>query len=153
MPFILLLTQTSTVNRGPNHHHHLVLQVAPETLTETRARCAALTARLTPEGEARHQVLIAIEEAVQNVIRHGYRPEELPGRLELTAWREGGDLILELRDYAKPADLARIRPRSWDPARPGGLGLQLIRAAMDDVEYAHAPDGDGNILLMRKHLG
>jgi len=141
------------VNRGPHHHHHLVLRVAPETLTEARARCAALTAGLTPEGEIRHQVLIAIEEAVQNIIRHGYRPEELPGRLELTAWREGGDLVLELRDYAKPADLARIRPRAWDPAQPGGLGLQLIRAAMDDVQYAHAPDGDGNILLMRKHLG
>lgn len=152
MPLILPLRPTSTVNREPNHYH-LVLQVAPETLTEARACCAALTAGLTPEGEVRHQVLIAIEEAVQNVIRHGYRPEELPGRLELTAWREGDDLILKLRDYAKPVDLARIRPRAWDPAQPGGLGLQLIRAAMDDVQYAHAPDGDGNILLMRKHLG
>jgi anti-sigma regulatory factor (Ser/Thr protein kinase) len=98
-------------------------------------------------------VLIAIEEAVQNVIRHGYQPEELPGRLEVTAWCEGGDLVLKVRDYAQPADLAHIRPRAWDPARPGGLGLHLIQAAMDEVHYTHAPDGEGNILLMRKHLG
>lgn len=130
----------------------LALSVGPENLSEVRSRVAALTGGLTADQTVRNHVLLAVEEAVQNIIRYGYRPEDLPGRLEVTAWREDGDLVVELRDYAKPADLAHIRPRGWDPARPGGLGLRLIHAAMDAVDYSHAPGGDGNLLRLRKHL-
>lgn len=131
----------------------LSLRVGPENLSEVRARLTALTEDLTSDPTVRNHVLLAIEEAVQNIVRYAYRPEELPGRLEVTAWHEGGDLVFELRDYARPADLARIRPRGWDPARPGGLGLRLISAAMDEASYSHAPGGDGNLLRLRKHLG
>ena len=131
----------------------LTLDVSPENLSEARASLNRLVEELIDDRDAGNHVLLAIDEAIQNILRYGYRSEELPGKLEVTAWREGGDLIFELRDYAEPADLERIRPRAWDPARPGGLGLRLIHAAMDEVTYSHAPGGDGNILRLRKHLG
>jgi serine/threonine-protein kinase RsbW len=140
------------LDRGQGRHH-LTFRVGPENLSEVRNQVAAMTAMLTSDASIQNHVLVAIEEAVQNIIRYGYRPEELPGRLEVTAWREERDLVFELRDYAQPADLAQIRLRGWDPARPGGLGLRLIRAAVDDVKYSHAPGGDGNLLRLRKHLG
>lgn len=106
---------------------------------------------LATDQTLRNHVLLAVEEAVQNIVRYGYQPEELPGRIEVSAWREGGDLVVELRDYAAPFNPGQIRPRAWDPARPGGLGLRLIHAAMDEVTYTHAPEG-GNLLRLRKHL-
>lgn len=130
----------------------LSLRVGLDNLSEARGRVAALIGVLIADESLRYHFLLAIEEAVQNVVRHGYPPEQLPGRLDLSAWREGGDLIVELRDYAPPADPATIRPRGWDPARPGGLGLRLIQAAMDEVCYSHAPAGDGNLLRLRKRL-
>lgn len=131
----------------------IALEVDADNLSEVRARIAAVAERMIPDRRERLEVLLAVEEAVQNVIRYAYAPEELPGRLEATAWLEGDDFIIELRDHAAPVDLGDIRPRSWDPEHPGGLGLRLIRASMDDVRYDHAPGGTGNILRMRKHLG
>lgn len=133
--------------------YHLSLSVAPQTLSEVRARFAALMEQLRLGKEFTQHVLIAVEEAVQNIVRHGYRPDEWPGRLDVAVWCEEGSLVVELRDYARPAALADIHPRSWNPDRPGGLGLRLINAAMDEAHFSHAPDGRGNILLMRKQLG
>ncbi len=132
---------------------HFTLDVTPETLSNVRALFTALAERLALGSDITHKVLIAIDEAVQNVVRHGYRPAELPGRLDVTITREDDELVFELRDYAAPADLAAIRPYPPDLDRPGHFGMHLIRAAMDDVRYSHAPDGNGNVLLMRKRLG
>lgn len=137
---------------GGDRQYRLTLWVGLENLSEIRSQVADLTAVFTPDQTIRNHVLLAIEEAVQNIVRYGYQPEELPGRLDVAARREGRDLVVELRDYANPADLTHIRPRRWDPARPGGLGLRLIHAAMDEVEYFHVPSGDGNLLRLRKHL-
>lgn len=128
------------------------LRVGPENLSEVRRHASVMMAELGLEQSIRDHVLLAVDEAVQNVVRYGYRPEELPGRIALSAWRENGDLLVEMRDYALPFDLGDIKPRPWDPARPGGLGLKLIHAAMDEVIYSHAPNGEGNLLRMRKRL-
>lgn len=131
----------------------ITLRIAPDNLAEVRTTLAEVVRKFTSDTLATHHVLLALDEAVQNILRYGYRAEELPGRLDVKAWRQGDDLVVELRDYAKPADLSRIRPRIWDPERPGGLGLPLMLASMDEVRYTHAPEGSGNILVMRKRLG
>lgn len=130
----------------------VTLWAKPENLAEIRHRVAAMMVRFVRNPRPRNHILLAIEEAVQNIVRYAYRPEELPGRIDLSAWREGVDVVVELRDFAAPSNLDNIRPRVWDPSRPGGLGLRLMRAAMDDVVYSPAPGGDGNCLRMRKHI-
>lgn len=128
------------------------LRVGPENLSDVRHQASVMMIRLGLSQSMMDYVLLAVEEAVQNVIRYGYRPEDLPGRIALSAWRENDDLLFEIRDYALPVDFSEIRPRSWNPSHPGGLGLKLIYAAMDEVIYLHAPNGEGNLLRMRKHL-
>jgi len=128
------------------------LRVGPENLSEVRQQASVMMAKLGLNQSISDHVLLAVDEAVQNVVRYGYRPEELPGRIALSAWRENGDLLVEMRDYALPFNAGDIRPRPWNPVRPGGLGLKLIYAAMDEVIYSHAPNGEGNLLRMRKHL-
>lgn len=128
------------------------LRVGPENIADVRYQASVMMMQLGLNQSVMDHVLLAVEEAVQNIIRYGYRPDELPGRIALSAWREKSDLLLEIRDYALPVNITEIRPRSWNPTRPGGLGLKLIYAAMDEVSYLHAPDGKGNLLRMRKHL-
>ncbi len=100
-----------------------------------------------------HTIALAVAEVLQNVVRHAYRPDELPGWLSLTLERQGDVLVVEVRDAARPVDPKTIRPRPWDPAKPGGLGLRLIHAAMDEVVHTPGPDGWGNVITLRKRLG
>lgn len=134
-------------------HYRLSLLVSPDTLGENRVSLTAMVRHFTSDGETTNHLLLAFEEALQNIVRYGYRPEQWPGSVEVDAWLEGRDLVVKFRDFAAPADLDRIKPREWDPSHPGGLGMRLILASMDDVRYTHAANGDGNVLLMRKHLG
>jgi sigma-B regulation protein RsbU (phosphoserine phosphatase) len=96
-------------------------------------------------------VVMAVDEACQNVIRHAYagNPE---GTIELRIEREGDALVVSLIDYAPRVDPAEVRGRDLDELRPGGLGTHLIRSAMDEVEFRPPPPGCGNLLRMVKRL-
>lgn len=88
------------------------------------AQAAGLRCRLDlPESsdarpvhaEARHQIVLALKEAVHNAVKHAQASE-----LRLRAAVDGGRLALELQDDG----------RGFDPSagRPGGLGLGSLRA-------------------------
>ncbi len=93
-------------------------------------------------------IVLAVDEACQNVIRHayGHDPE---GEIEMEIRRNGGELIILLRDFAETVDPETIKPRDLDDVRPGGLGTHFINEIMDSVEWL-APDGGGNLLKLVK---
>jgi anti-sigma regulatory factor (Ser/Thr protein kinase) len=100
------------------------------------------------------KMVLAVDEALCNVIKHGYkgeggRPIELTFDTELEAGREG--LEIRVRDYGCQVDPSAIRGRDLGEVRPGGLGVHIIRSLMDEVEYARA-EGGGMRLRMRKYL-
>ncbi len=97
-------------------------------------------------------VVIAVDEACQNVIRHAYGGGE-GGEIELEITRLDGDLVLYLRDYADPIDVSKVKPRDLDDLRPGGLGTHFINEVMDEVEFMPSPTDGGNLLKMVKHIG
>jgi anti-sigma regulatory factor (Ser/Thr protein kinase) len=93
----------------------------------------------------------AVDEAVTNIIVHGYRGE--PGAIELTAELIGDDIVITIEDRG-----ALFDPRSMpvpdltippDRRRPGGMGVHLIRLAMDSVDHRPRPGG-GNILRLTR---
>jgi sigma-B regulation protein RsbU (phosphoserine phosphatase) len=96
-------------------------------------------------------VVMAVDEACQNVIRHAYRGDP-DGVIELEVRRAGDELQIAVRDFAPPVDPARIQPRRLEELRPGGLGTHLIRTAMDHTEMGRPPSGPGNLLRMVKKL-
>jgi anti-sigma regulatory factor (Ser/Thr protein kinase) len=96
-------------------------------------------------------VVMAVDEACQNVIRHAYRGDP-DGVIELEVRHAEGELQIEVRDFAPPVDPARIQPRRLEELRPGGLGTHLIRSAMDHTELRRPSSGPGNLLRMVKKL-
>jgi sigma-B regulation protein RsbU (phosphoserine phosphatase) len=96
-------------------------------------------------------VVVALDEACQNVIRHAYGRER-SGDIELAIERDGDCLVFLLTDWAPPIDPARIQPRDLDDVRPGGLGTHLIREVMDAADFVEAPSGCGNLLRMVKRI-
>ncbi len=96
-------------------------------------------------------IVIAVDEANQNVIRHAYKGAP-NGQVVLDISRENDDIVLHLRDFAEKVDVSRIKPRDLDDIRPGGLGTHFIREVMDEVEFISPPDGTGNLLRMKKRI-
>lgn len=96
-------------------------------------------------------VVLAVDEACQNVIRHAYSGRE-DGEAILTLGLRAGVLEIELTDRAPLADLEAIKPRDLDDVRPGGLGTHFMVSIMDHVEYAHLSDGSGNVLRMTRKI-
>jgi len=114
-----------------------------------------------PDSQA-CQIALAVDEALINVIRHGY-DKDPDGRIwvavtPLAATGEGVEgLRVVIQDEGRQVDPASIRGRSLDDIRPGGLGVHIIREVMDEVLYEKRHDvgshGDlGMRLSMVKRL-
>ena len=93
-------------------------------------------------------VVLAIDEACANVIRHALSGDSKP--VKLTCNLVGGRLSVVLRDYGKACDPALIRGRDLDEIQPGGLGVHIINRVFDRVEYA--PQSEGTRLTLEKFL-
>lgn len=145
-----------TVADRDGHQDRVVWQetvpVTAERLAGLRVRMREIGADLGIDDESVAMLVLAMDEAIQNIIRHGYR-ETGTGPVDIKVSEAGGVLQIRLEDRAPPADLAAIRPRDLDELRPGGLGTHFIRTIMDEVTYSHAEDGTGNVLVMRWRFG
>ncbi len=114
-----------------------------EKMLECATRCGC------SEALAR-DIVIAVDEACQNIVRHAYAGQGGPAVLECRL--VGGDLEILLSDSAPAVDPATIKPRDLDDIRPGGLGVHFIRTVMDTVEFQPSPTGVGNLLRMTKKV-
>lgn len=129
----------------------LDLPARAERLGELRVALRAAFARAAIEPVASERLVLAINEAVCNVIRHAYAGRD-DGALHLRIERARGVLRMHLRDAAPPVDPSRICPRDLDECRPGGLGINFIDATMDSWRLRPLRSRAGNVLTMNKRL-
>jgi serine/threonine-protein kinase RsbW len=119
----------------------------PELLCVVRGALSCLTERLEfPEPEC-HAVVLAVDEALTNIMRHAYQGQrERPIKVRFRRIQvacEGtsqGALEIVLLDEGTPVERNKLRPQSLQRApieevRPGGLGLHFVRESMDKVEF------------------
>lgn len=96
----------------------------------------------------------AVDEAVSNILLHGYQGQAGPLRLDIG--RKGADLWIRLRDEAPPFDPTQVPPPDSTiplPLRPpGGLGLPLIRQAIDELRYRPLPDTGNELTLIKRDV-
>lgn len=97
-------------------------------------------------------LLLVIDEAVTNVIIHGY--DDLEGVVELHMEGEGDAVIIRIRDRAKTFDASNINAPQLDTAlkdRPfGGMGIFLIKKMTDEAEFLPLPGGGNEIRLVKR---
>jgi sigma-B regulation protein RsbU (phosphoserine phosphatase) len=89
----------------------------------------------------RGRIVLAVDEAVTNIIRHTYAGSEDQSIL-LTASISDGHLRFHLRDYGPPVDPAALKGRELEDIKPGGLGLHLLKSVFSQVEHEPLPDGN-----------
>lgn len=98
------------------------------------------------------QIALAVDEALINVIRHGYE-KRTDGRIWVSVQPLSGDppegLRVVVEDEAKQVDPSTIRGRSLEDIRPGGLGVHIIREVMDEVVYEKRADVGMRLILTK----
>jgi anti-sigma regulatory factor (Ser/Thr protein kinase) len=94
------------------------------------------------------EVVLAVHEALANVLKHGYGGDRRgPVTVRVRADEEALDVLIV--DSCPPVSPDKICARDWDDRRPGGMGVPLIRRVMDVVEHRPRP-GRGNVLHLRR---
>jgi len=131
------------------------LKLVRRAVSETSTACGF-------SHEQCQDLVLAVDEACQNVVRHAYggvnrgdrseRGDQSQGDIAVDLRREKGSFVILIRDYAPAVDVKKIKPRDLDDVRPGGLGVHFIREVMDTVEHLPPPDGQGNLLRLIKAI-
>lgn len=96
-------------------------------------------------------IVMAVDEACQNVIRHAYGGD-CDGDISIELRQRSDAMIILIRDFADPVDVSKIKPRDLDDIRPGGLGTHLIQQVMDEVDFLPPPIDGGNLLRLVKEI-
>ena len=99
--------------------------------------------------EQRH-ISLGVTEGITNVMRHGYRGST-DGRIDVRLEAPNGVFRIEIQDYGEFVDPGVIRSRALEDVRPGGLGVHLMHATMDTVDYRKNERG-GTTLTMVKRI-
>ena len=102
-------------------------------------------------GECISQIVMAVDEACQNIIRHAYLGDP-SGEIVVDIRRDDDAIAIHLLDFAAPVDVSRIKPRSLDELKPGGLGTHFIQECMDESGFLTPPAGAGNCLRLIKKI-
>jgi serine/threonine-protein kinase RsbW len=104
-------------------------------------------------GDGAGELLLAVDEAVSNVMMHGAPSGEADIEVQFT--RDPAALSVVIRDDAPLYDPTQ----SGDPGaidsplernQPGGFGLVQIRRLVDELSYRVTEDGRNELLLVKK---
>jgi anti-sigma regulatory factor (Ser/Thr protein kinase) len=164
-------TQTAQSPATREPHLRIELRSNPLLLSGVRELIVALAKRLGFSDDAGGQVALAVDEALCNVIRHGYQRQ--PDRpIWLSIWAEGGSwagetptatgsaggerpdaLRIVVEDEAQQVDPEAIRSRSLDEIRPGGLGVHIIKTVMDEARYEKRGPTGMRLTMVKKRVG
>lgn len=104
-----------------------------------QATAAATEAGMRPARIA--DLVVAVSEAVTNSLRHG------GGSGQVFLWRDGLELLCEIRDQGRVSDPMAGRRRPGI-AEPSGRGLWLMNQLCDLVQIRALPDGQ----VVRLHV-
>jgi len=133
----------------------IVVPATAESLKLVRRVAESASANCGFSNDATQDIVLAVDEACQNVIRHAYDGVNA-GDMIINISRNAQSLIIEIRDFAQRVDPEKIHPRDLGDVRPGGLGTHFINEVMDKVEFKVPNDGkknnEGNLLVLTKSL-
>lgn len=121
----------------------LSLSSDPLYLSGVREFLQAVASRMGFSHRACGQIALASDEAICNVIRHGY-DKRTDGPIWVHLWPttpqgEPG-LTIVIEDEARQVDPAQIKSRNLEDIRPGGLGVHIIREVMDQAVWQPRAD-------------
>ena len=130
----------------------LSVKASLENLQEIRSYIDRVGVSLGVNESALGDLRLVVDEAVTNVVIHGYG--DLDGIVDIHMEANGDSVIIRIRDRAKTFDPSHVGAPQLDTAlndRPfGGMGIFLIRKMTDEVEFQPLPGGGNELRLVKR---
>jgi anti-sigma regulatory factor (Ser/Thr protein kinase) len=132
--------------------HKLRVDPQPSAIARLNDWVAARCRAEGLPGELGGKIMLAIEEAVTNVIRYAFHGLPPPHLIEVSLEIGNDTCIAQIRDSGRPFDpTAAPAPDFSLPLErrpPGGVGIHLMRSLVDRLDYRR--DNGTNILRLEK---
>ncbi len=104
------------------------------------------------DSDVAGDLVLAVNEAVTNILLHGY--QERPGPVIVSAEADGHDLLVRLLDEAPLFDPTAVPPPDINlplEERPlGGLGIHMMRQLTDELIYRVTEDGKNELIFLKR---
>ena len=127
-------------------------QVDSSNLKHVRTFCREVFEKLNINQELKDELVLAIAEAAQNIVKHAYQNEKTNDKMEIKISVSDGHLEIGFFDKGRPVEKDKIRHRKIDDIKPGGLGTFFIQEIMDAVEFKDGKKPWINHLVLTKQL-
>jgi len=130
----------------------MTLPSDPRQICVARRAVEAFAAREGFWKEQAEQIGLALNEALANVIAHGYGGETdqvIVVSMEIAHVEGRRCLRLVVRDYGRHVDPECIKSRDLDEVRPGGLGVHIIKTVMDRADYRCISEGGMELTMLK----
>jgi serine/threonine-protein kinase RsbW len=133
----------------------LVVPARHDQLAQLATFVAVAAAEVGFDETQVNRIELAVDEACSNIIDHAYQGDSGTIQLEvdIEPQRQLTVVLIDQGESFDPEHVPAYAPcTSLDEAKIGGLGIHLMRQAMDNVCYEFGVPGIGNRLTMIKQL-
>jgi serine/threonine-protein kinase RsbW len=129
----------------------VALPLDARLLPKTRQAVSGYLEETDASPETLHDVILALDEACANVIRHAF-PGQTDGQYHVRAEVHGDEVRVAVEDHGVGLDPDRLEDDWVEPSALSGRGLAIIRTVMSSVDVQPADPEGGTRLVMRKNL-
>ncbi len=126
----------------------LTIPSHPRFLQLVRGMMTKVTGILSVPPESADDIILGVDEACSNIIRHSYMGDTT-GKIEFLITPGEKELEIIIADYGKPWTPVRLPPGEPSKIKPGGLGLYIIHQVMDQVNYHRSDKGQNTIRMVK----
>jgi serine/threonine-protein kinase RsbW len=138
----------------PPRRLELKVTSAPSNLATVRKAIESFADENGFDQKGVAEIGLCVNEAIANIIRHAYRgntnrPVHVTAAMDD---REGGRIVITLRDWGVGVDPNSLPRRPYDPLEPGGVGLICLQQWMDSVTYTQQSDGGMLTTMTRRRM-
>ena len=130
---------------------HKEFPVDSASLKDVRTFAREVLAKDEMFNSSKDDVVLAIAEAAQNIVKHAYSGEPTGDTMKVEISFKENQLKIDLYDKGKPALPQNIKPRQIDDIKPGGLGTFFIGQIMDEVIFKTSASDWVNHLILTKN--
>ena len=135
-----------------DHVEKKAFLVNSSSLKDVRSFCREVFEKLQIQEELKDELVLAIAEAAQNIVKHAYNNEQTEDKMEIKISVSDGHLEIGFFDKGRPVEKDKIRHRKIDDIKPGGLGTFFIQQIMDAVVFKEGEKPWINHLILSKKI-
>ena len=136
-----------------NHTEKKDFLVRSSSLKDVRTFCREVFEKLHIEQNLKEELVLAIAEAAQNIVKHAYKDNpNTEDKMVVQISCNENKLQIGFYDMGTPVDPAKVKHREIDNVKPGGLGTFFIQEIMDAVEFKDGNKPWINHLVLTKKL-